>query len=129
MSIIRKFILRWGIFQLEWWCSFRLTYTSVAVSTEEVNDLLKKYDKGANSRELKGFPAKMLSAILICFTLFQLYTAIFGVMDAMLQRAIHLAFGLSILNRWGFIDNNTFNIKCSWYSLNSRGIYNSKIQG
>jgi len=70
---------------------------SVAVSTEEVNDLLKKYDKGANSRELKGFPAKILSAILICFTLFQLYTAIFGVMDAMLQRAIHLAFGLSLV--------------------------------
>ena len=70
---------------------------SVAVSTEEVNDLLKKYDKGANSRELKGLPAKILSAILICFTLFQLYTAIFGVMDAMLQRAIHLAFGLSLV--------------------------------
>lgn len=70
---------------------------SVGVNSEEVNDLLKKYDKGANFRELKGFPAKILSAILICFALFQLYTAIYGVMDAMLQRAIHLAFGLSLV--------------------------------
>ena len=70
---------------------------SVEVSSKEANDLLKKYDRGSNFRELKGFPGKILSAILICFTLFQLYTAIFGVMDAMLQRAIHLAFGLSLV--------------------------------
>ena len=70
---------------------------AVGVNSEEANDLLKKYDKGSNFRELKGVSGKILSAILICFTLFQLYTAIFGIMDAMLQRAIHLAFGLSLV--------------------------------
>ncbi len=29
MSIIRKFTLRWGIFQLKWWGTFRLTLTFV----------------------------------------------------------------------------------------------------
>jgi IS30 family transposase len=28
MSIIRGVTLKWGIFQLELWCSFRLTYTN-----------------------------------------------------------------------------------------------------
>jgi TRAP transporter 4TM/12TM fusion protein len=70
---------------------------AVEMNSKEANDLLKKYDKGSNFRELKGYPGKILSAILICFTLFQLYTAIYGVMDAMLQRAIHLAFGLSLV--------------------------------
>ncbi|MGV8982335.1 TRAP transporter permease [Clostridium sp.] len=72
-------------------------FAAVEINSKEANNLLKKYDKGSNFRELKGLPGKILSAILICFTLFQLYTAIYGVMDAMLQRAIHLAFGLSLV--------------------------------
>ncbi|QZY57262.1 TRAP transporter permease [Crassaminicella profunda] len=60
-------------------------------------DILRQYDKGSDYRELKGFGAKIISAILICFTLFQLYTGVFGVLDAMLQRAVHLAFGLCLV--------------------------------
>ncbi|TCO70174.1 TRAP transporter permease [Marinisporobacter balticus] len=61
------------------------------------DEILRQFDKGSDYRELKGFAAKIISAILICFTLFQLYTGVFGVLDAMLQRAIHLAFGLSLV--------------------------------
>ncbi|WDV44891.1 TRAP transporter permease [Clostridiaceae bacterium M8S5] len=64
---------------------------------ENANDLLRKYDKGSDYRELKGFAAKVISAILIIFTLYQLYTAVFGQLDAMLQRSVHLAFGLSLV--------------------------------
>ncbi|MBN2259753.1 MAG: TRAP transporter permease [Clostridiales bacterium] len=59
--------------------------------------LLRQYDKGSDFRELKGFGAKIIAAILISFSVFQLYTAIFGMMDAMLQRSVHLAFGLSLV--------------------------------
>lgn len=34
--------------------------------------------------------AKIISAIAITFSIFQLYTGAFGVLDAQIQRAIHL---------------------------------------
>jgi TRAP transporter 4TM/12TM fusion protein len=64
---------------------------------EHANELLRQYDKGSDFRELKGYGGKIISAILIVFTLFQLYTAVFGMLDAMLQRSVHLAFGLSLV--------------------------------
>ncbi|MFT9497987.1 TRAP transporter permease [Anaerosolibacter sp.] len=73
------------------------TESSAEISLKETDELLRKYDKGSDSRNLKGVSAKIVSAILICFTLFQLYTGVFGVLDAMLQRAVHLAFGLSMV--------------------------------
>lgn len=64
------------------------------MSAEEV---LKKYDKESNTRNPDGFWGYVISAICILFAVFQLYTAIFGVLDAHLQRTIHLAFGLSLI--------------------------------
>ncbi len=63
------------------------------MSAEEV---LKKYDKESNTMEYSGVMAKIISALAITFSVFQLYTAIFGVLDAQLQRAIHLGFGLAL---------------------------------
>ena len=63
------------------------------MSAEEV---LKKFDKESNTMEYSGVMAKIISAIAITFSVFQLYTAIFGVLDAQLQRAIHLGFGLAL---------------------------------
>ena len=60
-------------------------------------DVLKKYDKESNVLEHKGFMAKFVSALAIAFSMFQLYTAVFGVLDAQLQRAIHLGFGLALV--------------------------------
>lgn len=48
-------------------------------------------------QNLTGNSAKIVALIAILFTLFQLYTAIFGVLDAMLQRSIHLSFGLTLI--------------------------------
>jgi len=73
------------------------------VSTNEqkviVNDeeILRKYDKESDYRKLTGITAKIISAIAITFTLFQLYTAIFGVLDAMIQRSIHVSFGFALI--------------------------------
>ena len=60
------------------------------------NEVLKKYDKESNTMEYRGVMAKVVSALAISFSIFQLYTAIFGVLDAQLQRAIHLGFGLAL---------------------------------
>ena len=59
-------------------------------------DVLKKYDQGADKMEYTGLMARIVAAIAISFSLFQLYTAAFGVLDAQLQRAVHLGFGLAL---------------------------------
>lgn len=64
------------------------------LSAEEV---LQKFDKESNKREMTGIWDKIISGICILFAVFQLYTATFGVLDAHLQRAIHLAFGFVLI--------------------------------
>jgi len=64
---------------------------------KDSQDILKKFDKEADYRSLKGFGAKLISALAITFAMFQLYTAVFGVLDAMIQRSIHLSFGLCLI--------------------------------
>ncbi|MBR6013239.1 MAG: TRAP transporter permease [Selenomonadaceae bacterium] len=63
------------------------------MSAEEV---LKKFENESNTMEYTGIMAKIISAIAITFSVFQLYTAVFGVLDAQLQRAVHLGFGLAL---------------------------------
>ena len=67
--------------------------TDHAANAEKV---LKKYDRESNTTHYTGWPKKIVAAIAITFSVFQLYTAIFGVLDAQLQRAIHLGFGLAL---------------------------------
>ena len=66
-------------------------------AAREAEAVLRKYDSESNTRTLTGFMAILVSAIAITFSLFQLYTSIFGVMDAQLQRAIHLSFGMALI--------------------------------
>lgn len=67
------------------------------VSEGSPDDLLRKYDKGSDFRILSGLQGKLIIGLLALFSFFQLYTGIFGIMDAMLQRSIHLAFGLTLV--------------------------------
>jgi len=69
-------------------------FEQAAVVSEE---LIRKVDKESDYRVLTGFIAKAVSAIAITFSVFQVYTAAFGALDAMLQRAIHLAFALCLI--------------------------------
>ncbi len=64
------------------------------LSAEEI---LRKYDKESDKRELTGTWNTIIDVICIAFAVFQLYTAAFGVLDAMLQRAVHLAFGFALI--------------------------------
>ena len=67
--------------------------TDHAANAEEI---LKTYDRESNTAHYTGWPKKIIAAIAITFSIFQLYTAIFGVLDAQLQRAVHLGFGLAL---------------------------------
>lgn len=60
-------------------------------------EILKKFDKESDFRTYGGFFAKVVAALAITFSVFQLYTAVFGVLDAMIQRSIHLSFGLCLI--------------------------------
>lgn len=60
-------------------------------------DVLKELEKESRLKEHSGIVGKIITAICLSFTCFQLYTAIFGVLDAHLQRAVHLGFGLALV--------------------------------
>lgn len=64
------------------------------MSAEEV---MQQFEREAGTRQLDGPMGKIVAGICILFSLFQIYTAIFGVLDAQLQRAVHLSFGLLLI--------------------------------
>ncbi|MCM3161562.1 TRAP transporter permease [Metabacillus litoralis] len=67
------------------------------LNEEEQQALLEKYDPEAGTRKLTGIIGWIAFIGLLSFSLFQLYTAIFGVFTAQIQRTIHLGFALSLI--------------------------------
>lgn len=67
------------------------------LTDEEQRQILEKYDPESNTRDLEGSMLKVVFYGLLAFSLFQLYTAIFGQYTAYLQRSIHLGFALSLI--------------------------------
>lgn len=57
-----------------------------------IDEIMAKYDKESAFRRLKGYQLRIVSAIAILFSLFQVYTGLMGVLPAQLQRSIHLTF-------------------------------------
>jgi TRAP transporter 4TM/12TM fusion protein len=66
-------------------------------TTDEMQDILKKYDPEARTRSLTGIVSWVVFLGLLSFSLFQLYTAIFGIFTAQIQRSIHLGFALALI--------------------------------
>ena len=67
------------------------------LSEEQQQQLLEKYDTEANMRRVAGVMKWVIYIGLLVFSLFQLYTAIFGQFTAYIQRTIHLGFGLTFI--------------------------------
>ncbi|MDI6600847.1 MAG: TRAP transporter permease [Thermoanaerobacteraceae bacterium] len=63
----------------------------------DIQEFMSKVDKESDFRKLKGFAGRFVWALAIAFSVFQVYTAAFGVLDAMIQRSIHLGFGLALI--------------------------------
>lgn len=67
------------------------------LTESEQQKLLEKYDPEAGTRKLTGIIGYLVFFGLLAFSLFQLYTAIFGVFTAQIQRTVHLGFALSLI--------------------------------
>lgn len=67
------------------------------LSLEEQQKLMEKYDIESNTRKLTGILGWVVFIVLVAFSLFHLYTGIFGAYTAYIQRTIHLGFALSLI--------------------------------
>ncbi|MBM7704748.1 TRAP transporter permease [Metabacillus iocasae] len=67
------------------------------LSEKEQQELLAKYDPEANTRKLTGVLGWIAYGGLLAFSLYQLYTAVFGVFAAQIQRSVHLGFALGLI--------------------------------
>jgi TRAP transporter 4TM/12TM fusion protein len=64
---------------------------------EDLTEILAKVDKESTYRKLKGNFHIAVSLLAISFSVFQLYTASFGLLPAQIQRSIHLSFVLLLV--------------------------------
>ena len=67
------------------------------LTLEQQQELLEKFDIESNQRSPKSFMKYIIYFGLLIFTLFQLYTAIFGQYPAQIQRTVHLGFALTFV--------------------------------
>ena len=58
--------------------------------------LLSRLEKEANTRNYSGFMKHFVTLYLLCFTLFQLYTAIVGTVPPQIVRMVHLGFAIPL---------------------------------
>ena len=63
----------------------------------DLDAVRRQFDTESRYRKLSGFPAILVSAIAVCMSLFHLYTSGFGLMQAIIQAAVHLAFVLVLV--------------------------------
>ncbi len=62
------------------------------ILTKEQEEILRSVDRESAFRILKGQWNTIITLVLIVFSLFQLWTAVFGTLPAQLQRITHLGF-------------------------------------
>ncbi|WP_163099022.1 TRAP transporter permease [Peribacillus alkalitolerans] len=67
------------------------------LTEEQQQELLEKYDPEAGTRKLSGIIGWIVLIGLVSFSIFQLYTSLFGILTAQLQRSIHLGFALALI--------------------------------
>jgi TRAP-type uncharacterized transport system fused permease subunit len=63
----------------------------------DVQKLMEQYDTESRIRRPLGIAAIIISIVAISFSAFQFYTGGFGLLLALKQRAVHLAFTLSLI--------------------------------
>jgi len=62
-----------------------------------IEEFMAQYDRESDFVRYKSFSKWVVAIIAISFSLFQLYTATFGVFDAHIQRAVHLSFAMALV--------------------------------
>ena len=63
--------------------------TTIKLDEQEVSseEVMTKFDKESKFRRLSGTPAKIVFVIAVAWSVFQLYTGLFGTFPSTLQRA------------------------------------------
>jgi TRAP transporter 4TM/12TM fusion protein len=87
------------------------------VSEEEIQEIMKKVDKESTFRKLTGYSSRIVYIIAVGFSCFQLYTAIFGVLAAQLQRSIHLSFAFVLVFLLYPFRTQSASNKLRWHDL------------
>ncbi|MBO1002839.1 TRAP transporter permease [Pseudogracilibacillus auburnensis] len=87
------------------------------LSEKEQEELLKKFDAEANTRKLTGIAAGIVFALLLAFSLFQLYTGAFGQYTAYIQRTVHLGFALTLIFLLFPARKKTVKNSVPWYDM------------
>ncbi|MHB8829390.1 MAG: TRAP transporter permease, partial [Syntrophales bacterium] len=86
------------------------------VSQEELAELLKKVDKESTFRKLAGFDHWLVFWIAVAFSCFHVYTAMFGMLPAQMQRSVHLSFAFALVFLlFPMTTKKTLN-KLQWYN-------------
>ncbi len=84
---------------------------------ENLDDLLAKFDKESSYRKLTGVFHRIVALIAIAFSLYQVYTASFGLLPAQMQRSVHLAFVLLLIFLLYPFFKNRRSAKIPWYDV------------
>jgi TRAP transporter 4TM/12TM fusion protein len=63
----------------------------------DIDDVLEKFDPESRYLKVAGLWAQIVKIVAILFSLFQLYTGLFGVFEAQIQRPTHLMFALALV--------------------------------
>jgi TRAP transporter 4TM/12TM fusion protein len=71
--------------------------TEEPISKEALEEIMRKVDKEATSRKLSGWQLWTVYAIGVSWSVFQVWTAAFGLLPAQLQRSITLSFALALV--------------------------------
>jgi len=87
------------------------------LTEEQQEELLKKFDAESNTRRLTGVAAGIVFALLIAFSLFQLYTGAFGQYTAYIQRTVHLGFALTLIFFLFPARKSTVRNSVPWYDM------------
>ena len=66
-----------------------------SLSLEKQQELLEKFDLESNQRNPQNFMKHAIYVGLLAFTLYQLYTAVFGQFPAQIQRTVHLSMSIA----------------------------------
>lgn len=63
-----------------------------ALTPEEMEALVRKYDNETNFRHLGGFTGLVVTVACIILSVFHIYTSGFGLLNEVMHRSVHLAF-------------------------------------
>lgn len=91
------------------------TNAATGQGTIDLDELRRQFDTEARNRTLFGWQALLITALAVSMSLFHLYTSGFGLLLAMKQRAIHLAFVLVLVFLLYPFSDKCSRSKIPWY--------------